>query len=218
MRKSDSSSSSGNSSTGSSTDDNLEEMEGIFMEDSRVRLVSERFPGALSFETLGMMRRSLLNTAGETGEQFSTNPVAVLYYRQVLARRTSGAQARELLNLATAIDHLLRGRVCHALDVLTQRLKAQESVATGTHWGVAQRMELPVAEQSTLVARSELERAQKENYQESRAKWLAQQSGQRKGDGKNKSKGSKGEKGGWQKEDHREEDKTKGKGKHADKK
>ena len=46
-------------------------MEGIFMEDSRVRLVSERFPGALSYETLGMMRRSLLNTSRETGEEFT---------------------------------------------------------------------------------------------------------------------------------------------------
>ena len=66
------------------------------------------------------------------------------------------AQSRELLNLATAIDLLLRGRASHALDVLTQRLKAQESVSQGTQLSVTQRIEVPVAEHTSLLQRNEL--------------------------------------------------------------
>ena len=119
-------------------------------------VIAERFPGSLSYETLSTMRKSLLSTAGEEEQEQSTKPIAVLYYRQVLAKKTAGAQSRELLNLATAIDLLLRGRASHALDVLTQRLKAQESVSQGTQWSVAQRIEVPVAEHTSLLQRSEL--------------------------------------------------------------
>ena len=126
------------------------------------------------------------------------------------------AQSRELLNLATAIDLLLRGRAAHALDVLTQRLKAQESVSQGTQWSVAQRVEVPVAERTSLLQRSELERAQKENYQDAKTRWGAMsQSSGKKGENKGKKSG-KPEKGEWSKEDRRDEGRQ-GKGKGADK-
>eukprot|EP00435_Cladocopium_sp_Y103_P043589 s2515_g12.t1 len=210
-RKSSSSSSEGSTST-STTEENLEGMEGIFLEDSRARLIAERFPGALSYETLGSMRRSLLTSAGEEADSMGVRPVAIHYYRQILSKRTTGAQSRELLNLATAVDFLLRGRVCHALDVLTQRMKAQESVAQGAHWGVAQRMEIPISEHASLAAPSELSRAQKENYEDSRTRWLAQ-SGGKKGDSKGKGESNKGKKGDTPRDDRREEArKDKGKG------
>lgn len=50
-------------------------MEGIFVEDSKVKMVAERFPST--------MRKSLLSTAGEEEQEQSTKPIAVLYYRQV---------------------------------------------------------------------------------------------------------------------------------------
>ena len=208
-RKSSSSSSKDTTSSSSKTEEELEGMEGIFVEDSKVKMVAERFPST--------MRKSLLSTAGEEEQEQSTKPIAVLYYRQVLAKKTAGAQSRELLNLATAIDLLLRGRAAHALDVLTQRLKAQESVSQGTQWSVAQRVEVPVAEHTSLLQRSELERAQKENYQDAKTRWGAMsQSSGKKGENKGKKSG-KPEKGEWSKEDRRDEGRQ-GEGKGADKK
>ena len=122
---SSSKSSSGTSSTDSFSEDLLEGMEGIFLEDTKVRLVADRFPGLLASETLQSMRRSLLSSAGEEQEDGAGRPVAVLYYRQILSKRTGGAQSRELLNIATAVDYLLKGRPCHALDVLTKALIGQ---------------------------------------------------------------------------------------------
>ena len=196
-------------------------MDGVFTTDSKARGVSEKYPGALTFETITTMRRSLLTTAGEEADERSTKPVALLYYRNQLARRATGAQARELLNLATALDHLLRGKPAMAADVISQRMKAQQAVLHGTHWSIAQRMELPLPGETTLVAQAELQIAQKENYDESRSRWLAQggQTGGKKGEskGSGKTKAAKGEKPEWQK-DSKRDDQKKGKEKGGEKK
>ena len=135
------------------------------------------------------MRKHLLTTSGEEGEEQSTKPVALLYYRSMLSRRVSGPQARELLNLATAIDALLKGRPALALDVMCQRLKAQEAVANGTAWAVAQKVELASSEAAALIARGELQTAQRETYLDARARWQAQSSSPAKGTQKGKEKG-----------------------------
>lgn len=134
-RAKQSSSSSGSGSTSSSTtsDEGLTTAEGIFAEETKTRAIGERFPGALALETLTMMRQNLLATAGEEGEQQTTRPIALLYFRN-LGRKASGAQARELLNIACALDSLLRGRPAQTMDILCQRLKAQEAVLGGTNW------------------------------------------------------------------------------------
>jgi len=220
-RKETSSSSSQSSSSSSPSLVEGQGTDGVFTTDSKARGVSERYPGALTLETITTMRRSLLTTAGEEAEERSTKPVALLYYRNQLTRRATGAQARELLNLATALDHLLRGKVAMAADVISQRMKAQQAVLHGTHWSIAQRMELPLPEESTLVAQAELQLVQKENYDESRARWLSQggQTGGKKGDakGSGKSKTSKGERAEWPKDGKREEQR-KGKEKGNEKK
>lgn len=194
-------------------------MDGVFTTETMTRGVAERFPGALALETIATMRRSLLTTAGEEEEEASIKPIAVLYYRNQLARRSTGAQGRELLNLSTALDHLLRGRVAMAADVLCQRIKAQESVLQGTHWSIAQRFELPQAEEATLVAQTELQLARKANYEESRTRWLSQNSSAsgKKGEAKGKQKGVKGERADWGK-DGRKEEARKDKGKGTEKK
>ena len=163
-------------------------------------------------ETLLSMRRQLLTTSGEDGEEHTTRPVALLYYRSVLSRRVSGPQARELLNLATAIDALLKGRPALTLDIMCQRLKAQEAVANGTAWAVAQKVELASSEAAALIARGELQTAQRESYLDARARWQAQSTSPAKGNQKGKEKG-KSDKDSSMKEDKREDaKKEKGKG------
>lgn len=125
------------------------------MEESKTRGLAERFPGALAMEGLASMKRSLLTTSGEDLDDTTPKPIAIMYYRNVLAKRTSGAAARELLNLCSCIDALVRGRPAAAMDILVQRVKAQEAVAHGSSWGVAQHMEIPYSEAATLAARSE---------------------------------------------------------------
>ena len=209
-KRSSSSSGSSSSSSTSTTEEGVAQPEGVFAEETKTRVIGERYPGALALETLTMMRRNLLTTSGEEGEEQSTRPIALLYYRNVLGRKAAGAQGRELLNISCVIDALLRARPAQALDILCQRLKAQESVLGGTTWQVAQKLELASPDATTLLARAELQTAQRESYLDSRAKWQAQSSAGAKGTqkGKNKDKSDQASK-----DDKREDTKRdKGKG------
>ena len=209
--KSTSGSSGSSSSSTSPTVEEFKGLESVFAEENKVRGLAERFPGALTLEAVSAMRQSLLTTSGEELDDSGVRPVALLYYRSVLYRRASGAQSREMLNLAAALDHLLRGKVACAADIISQRLKAQEAVTQGTSWSVALRMEVPPPESSSLVSRAELQQAKREDYSEAQARWKSQASSWAKGDGKNKGKGQKGDRETWKKEDRREENR-KGKG------
>lgn len=210
-----SSSSTGSSSSSTTEDADPLEGESVFLEESKTRVLAERYPGALSMEVIAAMKRSLLTTSGEEIADGSPKPLAVLYYRNVLSKRTSGAQARELLNLCTCIDALVRGRPATALDILLQRVKAQEAVAHGMSWMVAQQMEIPVSEASTLAARGEMEDARKTSYQDSKALWMSQRpnlSGQKgESKGKGKWKGEKSQEKGGSKDDKGDK-KDRGKG------
>lgn len=162
------------------------------------------------------MRRSLLHSAGEEQEAQALRPTAMLYFRYQLAHKVVGPQHREMVNLCSAIDSLLRGQPSQCLDILCQRLKAQECNTQGIHWAVGQQMEIPEPATGSLAARPELEEAQKQTYAESKAKWQAQRDGSqgKKGDGKGKSKSGKFERG----ENNKGERGKKGDGKNAEKK
>ena len=214
-KRSTSSSSKGSSDSSSTSESLGLGTEGVFAEETKARAISERYPGALTVETLLNMRRSLLTTSGEEGELKDTGPVALLYFRNVLTKKASGAQARELLTLSTTIDALLKGQPALALDVLCQRLKSQELVLGGTHWAVAQKIELAAGEAPALIARGELQTAQRENYLEARARWQTQSSSA-KGAPKGKTKG-KFDKDHPPRED-RKEDARRDKGKGGEKK
>ena len=205
------------SSSGSSSSSNGEDGgetglgDSIFDEDTRVRQVSERYPGCLAYDCLRSMRRSLLTTAGEEDEGGTLRPVAFLYYRNILSRRSSGPQAREMINLATSIDLILKGKVAQGLDALLQRLKAQEAVSHGTAWPVAQRIELAQADVASMMGRAELKAAQKDTYEESRTRWMAEKNPQgKKGDNKggNQGKGGKNDQGKGGKGKQKSGDKT----------
>ena len=141
-KKDKSSSSSTSSSEGSSSHQEDAIQDGVFVETSRARGVFERYPGVLTEQSLRAMRTTLLQEIGEDPVTLGIKPVAVAYFRQQLARKLNGPAGREALTLCMAMDLLLRGRACQAMDVLAQRLKSVEAVSSGTHWQVAQRMEV----------------------------------------------------------------------------
>ena len=206
--KEESSSSSDGDSSTSSQEAVLMESDGVFTEESKARAIAERFPGALAMEGISQMKRSLLTAAGEELDEGNIRPIAVMYYRGALSKRAQGAQARELLNLSTAIDALLLGKVASALDIMFQRLKAQENILHGTAWSVAQQVA------ALLMARGEMQEATRQSYQEARTRWLGQQypsTNSKKGDGKSKGKNNNGKEGN-PREERKDERGQKGKG------
>ncbi len=196
-------SSSGSSTSSSSRSLSLEsEEEGLFMEDNKAKGVGEKCPGALCQESLKAMRQGLLAGQGEDLGGASNRPIATMYFKQEVQKRASGPMAREMLNLSVALDHLIRGRPAQAADTIAQRLKSCETVLNGTHWSVAQKMELPISDHTSIAQHTELHHAHKETYYESRTSYLAslgptvrRPEGKGKGPGGKNDKGKKGEKG-----------------------
>lgn len=191
-RSKGSSSSSSATSTGSSEESQIAP-EGLFAETSKVRMVSERYPGVLAQESLRWMREALLVKQGEELEAPGVRPTVMMYYRQQLFGKVTPPMARELVTLATCADLLLKGKAASATDVVLQRFKSIEATVGGTHWSVSQRMEIPLAETSRVAQQGEIKNAQKDNYEESRTMWLASMPGSKGEKGKGKSdKGHKG--------------------------
>lgn len=181
--------------------------DGVFVETSRARGVFERYPGVLTEQSLRAMRTTLLQEIGEDPVTLGIKPIAVAYFRQQLARKLNGPASREALTLCMTMDLLLRGRACQAMDVVAQRLKSVEAVSSGTHWQVAQRMEVTPPDLALIAQPGELRGAQKESYEDSRTLWLASNPG----GGKDKSK--KGPKGDPRKGDGKKDTKDNPKGK-----
>lgn len=168
-----SSSGSQSGSQSSSSDAEAGAEEGIFEQGSKVRTVAEQFPGALSGQALRSMRATLLQEIGSEDKPGTMQAVAVAYFRQHLQRRAGGPTGRELMTLSHSIDQLLKGKVATAMDTMIQRVKSIEQGLAGTHWSVAQRQEVLPAETATLTAVPESSAAQKEIYQEAKARWFA---------------------------------------------
>eukprot|EP00438_Fugacium_kawagutii_P034499 Skav206643 [mRNA] locus=scaffold5599:35854:37374:- [translate_table: standard] len=185
---------SSSSSSSSSASFLQEAEETIFAQATKVRKIAESFPGVLAHQALGSMRRSLLAEMGLDHGRGAVAPVALQYYRQILARRAQGPVAREQLTLATSIDALVRGQVCLALDTMVQRLKSTESSLEGVHWSISQRLEIAPQEGVALAGTTEIKDAQREAYTEHRTKLLATQADGRGPYGRGQGKGKSGSK------------------------
>ena len=209
-RKKDKSSSSGTSSTTSGTEREVEDPEemSLFQETAKCKALCERFPGVLTQASLVAMRESLLLEMGAEAEVSGPKASAVMYARQQLAKKATGPVLREVLNLCTSLDHIIRGNPARAADVITQRLKSLELIMAGTHWSIAQRLECTGAENPGISSRSEVRTAQKGTYDEVKLRQLVAHPGPRNDD-KERGKGAKG-KGKDEKGDR------KGKGKGGD--
>lgn len=208
-KKTNKSTSSSSGSSDSSSLSGLEDgEETLFEQETKVKTLSVKFPGALAAQTLTQMRATLLQGQGlEEPKGGFHQGVPLQYFRTHLHHRVQGPAHREMLTLAAALDSLCRGRGAQTADIISQRLKACESTLAGTHYSVARRMELTPAESMQLSGPAELREAQRDSYQDQKTKWLA---GQPDGRAPNNQKGA-GKKGQG-KEDGR---KGQGKGKRS---
>lgn len=176
----------------SSSEDMLEtggSNDGLYAETGRAKYISQKFPGALCSEALRMMKESLLTEVGEDLDYGTQRPVAMMYFRQELQRRGSAVQCRELINLCSSLDLLVRGKAA-------QRIKACEAAILGSHWSTTQKLEIPVQEGVGIAQRSELQAAHRESYQDSRTRYLSSLNPGARADAKAKGKGEKDAKGG----------------------
>ena len=90
-------------------------------------------------------------------------PLLTAHFRQHLQGKMTAAMAREVRTLCYACDLLLLGRrPASALDTLVQRVKALELQATGSHFSIAQRLELLPREEEVLAGRLEAKEAARE--------------------------------------------------------
>ncbi len=202
-KKDDSSTTSEGTTSQSVSGDESLEAGGLFSAAGKARSLARRFPGVLAFEAVQQMQEQLLTEAGEDTTGFTTRPISILYYRQELHKKAGGPMARELLNLTSCLDALLRGKVAVAADIVAQRIKACEAVMNGTHWTTAQRLEVVGNESSGIAQGTELDSARKENYEDSKTRYLAtlgpgKAAGKGKGKTKSDQKGGKGQgEGAW---------------------
>lgn len=191
VRKKVEDSSGSEKSSGSSEDENVLDGadESIFNQSSKVRLVAEGCPGALTSQAISQMRAALYQEQGMEDSPGELRPTVLAYFRQYLQRRTSGPALREMMTLASSLDCLLRNKPACAADILTQRLKAMESGLNGAHWTVSQRLEIVGQDIQEITGREEIGLAQKDVYQEAKVRYYAGfQDGRPKG-GKHSSKG-----------------------------
>lgn len=172
------------------------EEESIFSQASKIKQLSERFPGTLACQSLAQMRATILSEVGEESRSSSLRPVAVQHFKQTLAKRAQGPAQRELMTVASTVDALLKGKPSVALDILCQRYKSIEASMSGSHWTVAQRLEVLPSESVILTAPQELTAAQREVSAETKARFMASLPDGRKGpkgSGKSKEEGKKGQ-------------------------
>ena len=180
-----------NSSSASSSHDGEALDSTLFDPDTRLQKIAEFAPGALAAQALQAMRSGLLQSIGSVDRPGALAPVGLAYFRQQLIRRSTGPVQRELVNLCTALDWLVRGSPARAADVIAQRIKSIESSLSGSHWSVSQRLEVCPQDTMSLAAQEELSSAQRAAADEAKVTYLAGlPDGRRsKGKGKEKDKG-----------------------------
>lgn len=95
-------------------------------------------------------------------------PLAVQYFRQVVAPKMSGAMSREYQTLAFMVDLAVQGRVADLCDVAVQRMKSLSSTQSGIHYGISQRMELLPQDRAVPASLQETQAAARAAEQEDR--------------------------------------------------
>lgn len=204
MKKEKPSSSSSSSTSGTSEESEVEA--NMLEERSKIQRLAEVAPGVLAFEGLRMMKEHVLTANGTPwGADKSALPAVVgQYVRQHCIPKTSAPMGREMLTLATVADYLLQARPAEAIDVVFQRVKALEQMASGQNWMLAQKLEIIPGPDPGVASRAELQVAQRERRLDEKTKSPAamgekgkstsQGKGREKGKEKGKSKGKGGSK------------------------
>ena len=172
-RKKNHSSSRGSSTSTSGGHSSGEE---LFQEEMKVKTVSEKIPGVLAANAIREMQGKLLSHTGQIWERDVSRlpPLLTAHFRQHLQGKMTAAMAREVRTLCYACDLLLLGRPASAMDTLVQRVKALELQATGSHYSIAQRLELLPREEEVLAGRLEAKEAAREAREDYKARAATQ--------------------------------------------
>ena len=198
---------------------------GLFDSERKMKTIWRKYPGALTATTIAEARENLLTSAGTMWDIDTKHlpPLLTQYARAGILPQMSPSMGQECLTLTVAIDHLLQGRVSACADLLSQRVKALETLSKGAQWQVARQLELVRADNQGIIDESESYQAAKRAREEAKIKamttrgqgndhsygWEKQAKGKKgkggnKGGrseeaGKGKNDGKKDDKGGWQK-------------------
>lgn len=132
---------------------------------------ARRSPGKLLQGTLKEMSEFLVTRQGSEQDDEELVPVVMSYLTSVLIPSQGQMGMRntgELRNLAKALDMIIKGNVLGAADVLVQRFKSVESVATGSTWSQAKHHELVANDRISCVSTRERDVVSKMELQDLR--------------------------------------------------
>ena len=134
--------------------------------------VHEKAPGRLAQMGLRKMNEWVAARGGaEVDDGVALPPVAVNYLLTVWVptrgeKKVNVGVFRRMWTLATAIDHLAKGRTLRALDILVQRMEAEEMAQEEAAWGNAQWLELLPRTEVSMTSEAERRLAGQEEKKE----------------------------------------------------
>lgn len=195
-KKKSSGSSSTSSSTGSATASSSGE-EALFSTSKRVKKIWLRYPGALTAGSVKEAKERLLTSSGSLwSEDRKTLPPLFVHYARtnLLGTGVSPPLAQEILTLSMALDLGMQGKIAASLDVLSQRLKALETLTQGSHWTVARQHELCRLDQGGIAEENESREAARLAREEERLRAQVTKGGSG-GKGQDSGKSRKGKEG-----------------------
>ena len=155
----------------SSSDEQARFREARCTHGNKARQVASRAPGQLLESCLHRMHEYLGDRQGTR----EANEVAAIFtpYLSSVLLPTFGPDAsvrntNELQNLACALDHLMRGDVARACDVLAQRFKAVELAAQEGSWSIARHVQIAGDARVSTLTQREKEAAMTQERHEAR--------------------------------------------------
>lgn len=163
--KSSSTSSSSSKSQGAHSDDS--EGEDLYPEEHQTKYIARKCPGLLFRHGIKQARSQILALQKKSTGSKDPEPVFLRYHRQVFAQQSSSPPLRrEHLTISTVVDHLIRGDILKAGDVLVQRMKALEQIAQGAPPHLSMKLEVIPADQVSMVSQEEARTAASEHARE----------------------------------------------------
>ena len=140
-----------------------------------IKALAAAYPGQLYMQGVAEVDRVLGSREGalSVNGEVSVMPRFVQYlltcfHGKYSVEKTGLGKARELRTLAAAFDHLGRGEIEQASDLLMQRFKAVTSAVEDGNWALAQRYELIPDVSGSLVGVHERKLAAKDEALASR--------------------------------------------------
>ena len=220
-RKSSSSSSKSTGSKGGSSGSSTSQVMAadVFGQTRTAKRVASQCPGVLTATSVAAVQEQLLTVQGQLWEvdRKELPPLFLQYFQGQLSPKMQPAMRREAVHVSYCLDLGLTGRIPELLDVLSQRLKALEGMASGKHWSVMSQFELVPEEQGAVATQQETEAAAREARELGRIKaqsgrpYGSSSTAERAEDWRRDSFKGKGQKGQGKGKDVRREQKGDGK-------